>query len=78
MDKGILDATSKLAMMLDESADDDMGRELEAIESNVQALLKQEWEKSKQEARKGRLVSKSKSVQRSLLLVIFVIAISPS
>jgi hypothetical protein len=33
-------------------------QQLGLVEENVQALLKQEWEKSKEEARTGRLVSK--------------------
>lgn len=61
LDKAILDAISKLAWTEHKSGESDVIRELEAIESNVQALLKQEWEKSKQEAREGKLVSKPKS-----------------
>jgi hypothetical protein len=52
---------SRLAKPPSADANVDVRGELEIIESNVQALLKQEWEKSKEEARKGKLVTKPKS-----------------
>jgi hypothetical protein len=57
LDKIILDATTEVTNALDGSAATDVRQQLQTIEANVQALLKQEWEKSKQEARKGKLVS---------------------
>ena len=61
LDKAILDSMSRLAKSPSADANVDVRGELEVIESNVQALLKQEWEKSKEEARKGRLLTKPKS-----------------
>lgn len=62
LDKNILETMSKLAGIQDLSADPYALQYLEIIESNVQALLKQEWEKSKKEARKGKLVSAARVV----------------
>jgi len=61
LDKAILNSISRLAKLPSADAKIDVRGELEVIESNVQALLKQEWEKSKEEARKGKLVTKPKS-----------------
>jgi hypothetical protein len=55
LDKAILDATLQVTRQLDGP---ELAQQLELVESKVQALLKQEWEKSKQEAKKGKLVSK--------------------
>jgi hypothetical protein len=52
---------SRVAKLPSADGNVDADGELEVIESNVQALLKQEWEKSKEEARKGKLVTKPKS-----------------
>ena len=60
LDKAILNSISRLAKLPSADANIDVRGELEVIESNVQALLKQEWEKSKEEARKGKLVIKPK------------------
>jgi hypothetical protein len=57
LDKTILDAIGNATRGLDGSGVD-AREQLETIERNVQALLKQEWEKSKEEARTGKLVSK--------------------
>jgi hypothetical protein len=56
LDKTIIDATWNLLVALDDSNGTNVTHELQVIESNVQKLLKQEWEKSKKEARKGKLV----------------------
>jgi gluconate kinase len=56
LDRAILNATLKVTNTLDGAGSIDVTQQLEAVESNVQALLKQEWEKSKVEAHKGRLV----------------------
>jgi hypothetical protein len=61
LDKAILDSMSRVAKLPSADGNVDADGELEVIESNVQALLKQEWEKSKEEARKGKLVTKPKS-----------------
>jgi hypothetical protein len=55
LDKSIVDATLQVTKPSDGP---ELARQLELVESKVQALLKQEWEKSKEEARKGKLVSK--------------------
>lgn len=61
LDKAILDSMSRVAKLPSADGNVDADGELEVIESNVQALLKQEWGKSKEEARKGKLVTKPKS-----------------
>lgn len=61
LDKRILDAIVKVTTAFNACGGTDVTQHLEAIESNVQALLKQEWEKSKQEAHKGRLVNGPRS-----------------
>ena len=63
LDRTILEATSQVTTALDRAGNPDIPQHLEFIESNVQALLKQEWEKSKEEAHKGKLVTKPKSVK---------------
>lgn len=59
LDKAIRDATEEAIVALDAADKSNQTPDIEAIESNVQALLKQEWEKSKEEAHKGKLVKKT-------------------
>jgi hypothetical protein len=57
LDKAILDATLKVVKAIEGSDNGELAEQLERVESNVQVLLKQEWEKSKKEALKGKLVT---------------------